>query len=173
MIRFKGILAAVVALSLTGLCSCGYHLGSMMHPQVKSIAIAPVVNDTLEPLVSAIMRQQLAEQFQLDNSLKVKSLEEADCIIYCKVKEVKNVSVTWDSTDNDITYRPSEFTIEVKAEFSVIIPGRGEPLINAREITQSATYQFAADPAIGRSNGLKQACYNASRQMVQYTTEAW
>ena len=166
-------LSACAILCALLLPSCGYHMGSMMHPQIKTIAVAPVTNDTLEPLVSAIMRQQLCEQFQVDNSLKVKQQGEADCILQCKVVEVRNDSVTWASTNNQITYRPSEMRITVIVEFTVIIPGKGEPLIKSRSVKENATYQYQSDPAIGRADGLKQACYNAARKMVEYTAEAW
>lgn len=175
MIRFDK-LAAVLAASAALLAfasSCGYHMGSMAHPQIKTIAIAPVKNDTLEPLASGIMRQQLSEQFQFDGSLKVKSIEEADCILYCKIKEVKNIGVTWRSSDNQVTYRPYQFTIQITAEFSVVMPGRGDPLIPTREVSETAIYDITSDPQQGRSNGVKQACYNDARKIVQYTVEAW
>lgn len=174
MRSFKRIAALALASALLALCgSCGYHLGSMAHPQLKTIAIAPVKNDTLEPLVSAIMRQQLCEQFQVDGSLQVKSIEEADCVLYCKVTEVKNVGVSWRSTDRQVTYRPYQFTIQVTAEISVVMPGRGDPVIPTRTISETAVYDLTSDPQQGRSNGVKQACYNSARKAVQYTVEAW
>lgn len=153
--------------------SCGYHIGSVMHPQVKTIAIADVKNETKEMNLSAIMRQQLSEQFQFDNSLKVKSIEEADCIVYCRVLKVENKSVTWQAQDNDMIFRPSEFNIEITVEFSVIMPGVSEPLVKTRTLTDSSYYQFNSDPAVGRANGLKQACYRMARQIVEYTVEGW
>ena len=169
-------MAAVLLTAATVLLfgsSCSYHMGSMAHPQLKTIAIAPVKNDTLEPLASAIMRQQLCEQFQFDGSLKVKSIEEADCILYCKVISVKTDSVTWRSSDNQVTYRPYQFTLSVEAEFSVVMPGRGDPIIPTRIVAETATYDITSDPQQGRSNGIKQACYNDARKIVEYTVEAW
>jgi len=175
MIRFEKLFLAfaIAAAAMFFANSCGYHVGTFSHPQIKSIAVAPVKNDTLEPLVSGIMRQQLCEQVQFDGSLKLKSLQEADCILYCKISEVKTDSITWHSSDNQVTYRPYMFTISVKGEFSVIMPGRGDPVIPTRQISGSATYVITADPEQGRSNGVKQACYMAARQILEYTTEAW
>ena len=175
MIRFNklvAVLSAAIALVAFG-SSCSYHMGSMAHPQIKTIAIAPVKNDSIEPLVSAIMRQQLCEQFQVDGSLKVKSIEEADCILYCKIIDVKPIGVTWHSTDKQVTYRPYQFTLSVEAEFSVVMPGRGDPVIRTRTVAETATYDITSDPQQGRSNGVKQACYNDARKIVQYTVEAW
>ena len=58
-------------------CGC-YHMGSMMHPQIKTIAISTIRNDTREPLLTELARTQIAARFQSDNSLKLVSKEEAD-----------------------------------------------------------------------------------------------
>lgn len=153
---------------------CGYHIGaSMMHPQIKSIAIAPVKNDTLEPNVSAEMRGMLSEQFCIDGSLKVKSLEEADCIVYCVVTNVETTATQEDSTNRDMTYRPAEWTVQVTAQFTVIIPGRAKPLLSSREQTGSAIYQVLADHDISRRRGIQMACRAAAEKIVVDTTEAW
>ena len=165
------LLAVMLILSLAG--GCGYHMGSIMHPQVKSIAVAPVKNETMEPLASAYVRQALSEQFQLDGSLKVKSLDEADCIIYSKITEVENSGTAEDSTDAEITYRASEWSIAVTIEFVVIIPGRSKPLVNKRTVSDSAIYQVGADHFIMKKRGLQQACRNAAQKVVIYTVEAW
>ena len=70
--------AAVCALFISG---CGYRVGSLMHPQIKSIAIAPVSNDTMLYNVSAQMRGALAECFQTDGSLKVAGEGTVDCAV--------------------------------------------------------------------------------------------
>ncbi|OGV59142.1 MAG: hypothetical protein A2X49_02280 [Lentisphaerae bacterium GWF2_52_8] len=165
------LLIASITFLFTG---CGYHMGSLMHPQIKTIAIAPVTNNTMEYNLSAYMRQALSEEFCRDASLKVKSQEQADCILYCKVTKVKNTSTGMeDSTDNEITYRPAEWSIELTVEFTVVIPGRPEPLITTREVTQAATYQVMNDQVTARTNGLKQACRSVSEDVVEFTTEAW
>ena len=170
--KLAAIFLAAASLLIFG-SSCGYHLGSMAHPQLKTIAIAPVKNDTLEPMAADIMRQQLCEQFQVDGSLKLVSLQEADIILYCKISKVANKDISWHSTDRQVTYRPFMFTLEITSEFSVVMPGRGEPVIPSRGVSETATYEITADPEQGRSNGVKQACYNSARKMVEYTVEAW
>jgi len=152
---------------------CGYKMGSIMHPQVKSIAIAPISNETLEPFVSAEMRGALCEKFQFDNSLSLKDLKTADCILYGKVVEVKTTATAEDSTDNEQTYRAAEWGVSVTLEFVVSIPGRKETLINKRRVTGTANYQVMADQAVTRRRGVKQACRNAAQEAVVYTTEAW
>jgi len=168
-------ITAMITLALIILCTggCGYKMGSIMHPQVKSIAIAPITNETLEPFVSASMRGALTEQFQFDNSLKVKDLQTADCILFGKVIKVETTASAEDSTDNEQTYRAAEWQVAVEFEFIVSIPGRKEPLISKRRVKGTAKYQVMADQEVTRSRGVKQACRNAAQEAVVYTTEAW
>ncbi len=155
------------------LSGCGYHMGSMMHPQIKSIAISEIRNDTREPLLTPVMRNQLAAAFQFDNSLELKEKDEADCILYCRIISVDTRSIRESSTDADRTYRPSEFRITINAEFMVKIPGKSEPLIPMRSVSRAVNYQYNADPNVGKYYGMRQAAYDLSRLIVQYTTEAW
>lgn len=171
--NFKPFFLLLAVSSLLFATSCGYHVGSMMHPQIKTIAIADVKNETKEPNLSAVVRGNLAEQFQTDGSLKLTTLGKADCIVYCRILKVENVAIRYDSYDDDQTFRPAEFAIGITAEFQVLIPGRGDPLIPMRQVHGQANYQYNADPAVGRLNGAKQASYNLARKIVQYTTEAW
>jgi len=90
--------AAVCALFISG---CGYRVGSLMHPQIKSIAIAPVSNDTMLYNASAQMRGALAECFQTDGSLKVAGEGTADCILYAKVTNAVFHQITWENNAND------------------------------------------------------------------------
>lgn len=154
---------------------CGYQIGArtLMHPQIKTIAVGEIKNDTLEMLAASVMRQQLCERFQFDGALTLKNPGHSDCILYGKISSVTNRTIREDSMDNDVTFRPAEFQITVTLEFSVLIPGRGEPLVPKRVVSGSANYQILADPAISRANALKQACYNTAKLAVEYTTEAW
>ncbi len=154
---------------------CGYQVGSssLMHPQIKSIAIAAVTNETLAPNVAAEMRNMLAEQFATDGSLKLKSLEEADCILYCVVTKVETTSFSEDAEDNEMIYRPAEWSVSVTAKFSVIIPGRAKPLLSEREASGNARYNVYTDHDITKRRGIKMACFQAAEEIVEYTTEAW
>lgn len=152
---------------------CGYQVGSIMHPQIHSIAIAPVKNETMEPLASPMMQQSLREQFVLDSSLKVKELEQADCILYGRVVEVKVTHTTTDSKNNLEDYRAAEWAIKVTFEYTVIVPGRANELIGRRQVIGVAVFQVTTDPDTARRRGVKQACREAAQQAVIYTVEAW
>ena len=164
------LLLSVFSFPLFFCTSCGYRMGSMMHPQIKTVAIAPVRNNTREVLAATVMRRQLEENFMRDGSLKLTSMEKADCIVYCQVNSVSQSAVAWDDDDED---RPFEFRLTVKGSFTVLMPGHTMPLVKHRAVSGSCNYQFLTDPAIGKEAGLTQACRKMAEMVVQYTTEAW
>ena len=154
--------------------SCGYyHMGSMVHPQIKTIAISTIRNDTSEPLLTELARTQIAARFQSDNSLKLVSKEDADCILYVRLVKTTNSMRRYNPGYEEDEYRPAEFHIDVNAEMEVLIPGRSEPLIPKRAVVGGANYQYNVDPQVGRYYGLRQACYDLAGEIVEYTTEAW
>ena len=167
LILFMG---AAVFLLLNG---CGYHFGHLMHPQVKSIAIAPVKNETLAYNVPAVLRNRLAEAFMRDGALKVKSLREADCILYARVTKINYRETSPASFDNEITYRPMEWRIVMTVEFIIIIPGNKDPLIKRQRISADAIFQVQADYFVNRERGIEQCSWHLARKLAQQVTEGW
>lgn len=154
--------------------SCGYyHIGSMAHPQIKTIAVSTIRNDTREPLLTELARTQIAARLQSDNSFKLVSKEEADCILYVRIVSSTNSMRRYNPGYLEDEYRPAEFHISLKAEMEVLIPGRSEPLIAKRTVTGGANYQYNVDPQVGKYYGMRQACYDLAGEIVEYTTEAW
>ena len=172
---FRLFLLSVILISAGVLPGCGYHVGSITHPQIKTVAIADVKNETYEVLAAALFRTILAERFQFDNSLKLTSMEKADCIVYARITNVSNNSITWryNSKTDDENYRANEYQLTVSVEYLVRMPGRGQPLVPQSTAAGSSKYLFSHDPAIGRVSALKQALLRVSDQIVSATTEAW
>lgn len=170
---FKSIAVLLPATLILAVVGCGYHVGSISNPQVKSIAISSVTNETMEPNLNAMMRQELVESYQRDGALSVKRQGTADCLFQGRIMEVKTYAQNKVTTNDDVNFRTSVFRVTVKFEFVVVIPGRGKPFIPARQVVGEAEYTVLTDEFIARQSGLKQACYDAARQAVVYTTEAW
>ena len=162
-------LAPLVLLCLAG---C-YHVGSIAHPELESVAIAPVVNETAAYNVSAQMRQLLCEQFMTDGSLQLKDLDTADCIVNARIVSVQFREISDDSNDDNIVFLPSEWTVQIHVEFSVIIPGKATSLVSQRKVTGTTDFQVQADLETNRERAIQQAARDAAQQIVTYTTEAW
>ena len=162
--------AAAALLALIG-AGCGYSCGPLGHPQLKTVAVAPVANETLSYNAAAQMRNLLCECFTTDGTLKLVSLHTADCIVYAKVSGVSITESSW-SSDSD-NFQPNEWNCKVTIKYSVVLPGRGKPLISEKTATGSALFTSGPDLEASRVNGQRQAMYDAARNIVADITEAW
>ena len=164
------VIAAAAALSI--LCGCGYRIGSLMHPQIESIAIAPVINETIAYNLAPQVRGLLCETFQQDGSLELRRESNADCILYARVTSIKFSSVEWSSTYDDENFLPTEWSVTVTIEYSVVIPGELKPLAKGKA-TGLANFMTGADMEAGRANGTRLAAFDAAKKIVHQVTEAW
>lgn len=169
----KFITAMALLVLLGALSGCGYRLGSMMHPQIKTIAIGDVVNETTAYNVSVQLQQLLSEQFQLDGSLKVVTRPRADCIVYARILSVGYVEIASRAYIEDGVYQPQQWQTRVNVEFSVVIPGNKEPLIERTVVNGISNFQVQADLEVNRQRSIMMACRDAAQKIVQNTTEAW
>ncbi len=149
---------------------CGYSCGSLGHPQLKTIAVAPVTNETLSYNAAAQMRNLLCETFTTDGSMKLVSMAKADCIVYVTVSKMKISEIDWSDDDN---LQANEWRCSVEAKYSVILPGRGKPLISNVSVSGSSDFVSGPDLENSRLNGMRQAMYDASKKIVSNITEAW
>lgn len=154
------------------LCGCGYRIGSLMHPQINSIAIAPVVNETIAYNLAPQVRGLLCETFQQDGSLQLRRESNADCILYSRITNIKFSNSTWSSTYDDQNFVPTEWTVKVTIEYTVVIPGELKPLAKGKAIG-SATFMTGADMEAGRTNGIRLAAFDAAKKIVHQVTEGW
>ena len=151
---------------------CGYRVGYLGHPQLKSVAVAPVVNDTLAYNVASQMRSLLSECFQTDGTMKLESVKRADCIVYARVTTISFSEISWSST-RDNTNLPNQWRVQLTAEFSVVLPGRAEPLLRNMTASGSAEFMSGPDIEISRNYAIRQACFVAAKAIVSQVTEAW
>ena len=166
----KRIAICVLTASILFLCGCGYRIGSLMHPQINTIAIAPVVNETVAYNIAPQVRSLLCETFQQDGSLQLRRESNADCILYARVTSIKFNSSTWSSTYDDENYVPTEWKVTVSIEYSVVIPGDLKPLKKGKA-SGSSVFMTGADMETGRTNGIRLASYDAAKQIVHRVTE--
>ena len=169
----KLLLSTLATALMLVLCSCGYRFGSLMHPQINSIAIAPVVNETVAYNVGPQVRGLLCEVFQQDGSLQLKRESNADCILYARVVDIKFSKSSWSSLHDDANYVPTEWKVDLTIEYSVVIPGDLKPLVPTSKATGSATFMTGADMETGRVSGIRQAAFDAAKKVVHAVTEGW
>ena len=172
--RSRILLPALLAAALLIPAGCNYHIGYMGHPQIQTVGIEPVVNDTTFYNASAMLRNALAEQFMVDGTYKVVANSKADCLVCVRIVSVTMSAITETSYNNDgDIFTPDEWSITVTAEFSVIVPGNREPLIKLRTVSGTTDFQSPGDMASGRQRGLQMACRGLAEKIVEFTAEGF
>lgn len=153
---------------------CGYKIGFIGHPQISSVAVARVTNETLLYNASGTLRALLCERIMNDGTYKLLRESQADCIIHTKVLKASFSEISWDSDDDDNgEYLPNHYRVTVDLEYSVILPGRVKPLIGPAKIQGSAMFDNMIDLETARRNGVRQALWDGTKKIVDALTEAW
>jgi len=170
----KTIVAAAAAVSVLLISGgCGYRVGNIGHPELQSIAVAPVGNDTTIYNVGTQVRGILCEVFTTDGTMKLVSDSKADCILYAKVTEIAFAESANSGDNDEDDFVPDRWKVSIKLQYSVIVPGRLEPLVSNAKASGSAEFHAGADMEIGRLNGIRQAALSAAKDIVYGITERW
>ena len=170
----KMLFYLLVAVTVFFVSGCGYKFGSLSHPQLDSVAVAPVANDTLAYNASAVLRGALCERFTTDGSLKLKSMQNADCIVYAKITDVSYQAIGYGKDPyGDDTFLANEWRCRITVEYSVVIPGRAKPLVSNRKAVGTTEFLNGPDMETSRNSALRQACFAASKTIISNITEGW
>lgn len=171
--NFKTLIAMIAAAFV--LCGCGYRIGFMGHPQIRTLGVAPVANETVSYNAAGVLRSLLCERIMNDGTYKLKSESSADCILYAKVLKVEFSERTWSSNNNHNAgkFFPEYYNVAVTVEYSVIIPGRVKPLIGPVKVKGNAMFDHVVDLEHARNTGVKYALWDATKKIIDQCTETW
>ncbi len=176
------LLAAAGALALLPGCA-GYRQGSLMHPQIHSVAVGEFKNDTEEAALTAQLRQKLADALMTDGSMTLKTEEKADAVIRGRIvryemsglaaRRASDADKNTNSASYRDTYQTTIYRTEVVVQYEMIIPGMRTPVLVQREVRGRAEYPPLSDLDVARAEALRRAIQDAARQIAAESTEAW
>lgn len=157
----------------------GYKVGSLMHPQIKTIAFKSFGNDTDEPRLSIFMMEKLREAFMKDGSLKIVSPEKADCILEGRIQSYRLQSIgsvrqnnkNGIKNNNDNTFRTVIFRATVNFKFKLI--AKSGKRIKEASVSSYADFTELVDFDIEKRQGLRNAAYATSKKVVIEIVEGW
>lgn len=169
---------AVIGVGL--LSGCHYQQGSLMHPQIKTMAVGRVDNATREPQLEGLFRAKLAERIMTDGSLSLAPAEQADAILNATVRNItyealaatkqRDESARQDDKDE---YQTSLYRAIVTVEVTVMVPGKSTPLVTTRTIKGVGDFNKLPDLQVARRGAYDLALRDAAAKAVAEVTEAW
>ncbi len=173
--------AVLVCLLLAAGTGCrSYHLGALMHPQVRRVAVGQFVNEQKEPRLGILFRRKLIAALMADGSVKVTTPDKADAIIRGRIERYGFTGVARGKTRGDANrdrdrdaYQTIVYRASAAVAFSVLVPGRSRPLIPETRVTGQADFTPLPDFPGARVAGLENALTDAARKTAAAIVEAW
>jgi hypothetical protein len=170
---YKYIIIAFSGLFVLFLSGCGYHLGAFGNPQIKTIAISPIINDTIQINASTYMKQALVDRFHFDSAYKVVKISDADAILYGRITKIDFTAPSILTANEGVTFMTKEFGCNLEFEYSLIIPGRATPVVPQTTVSGSSQFQVPVDLFPARQSGIQLSSRNAAETVVWRCTEGW
>jgi hypothetical protein len=170
-----------LAVLMAGLLSgCQYRWGSLMHPQISSMAVGQVENETREPQLAATLKNKLADKIMTDGSVKLAPIDKADAILNAKIRSISYASVASTKQRDESArqedkdeYQTSLYRATVKVDVTVVVPGKETPLVSTRTVTGVADYNRLPDLQVARRAAYDLALRDAAVKAIAEVTEAW
>lgn len=178
MKKLSLIVTTLATMILTG-CLSDYQTGQIAHPQISSIAIAPVRNMTERPELRVNLQQRLQAAAQNNGAYKLKPQATADCTLYTVVKDFRTDGVGSSyradkkEGNNYRDYGSAIYRFTMIVEFTVIVPGQKRPLVTLQTISGTSRFTEAGDIEVARQVAAKNAANDAANQIISAITEAW
>lgn len=159
---------AVLAVAL--FCAgCGYRLGTMLPPDIKSIHVPTFVNRCNEPLVETETTSAAIREFQKDGTLKVVDAAKADTRL--------DVSVTGYTLEalrqaKDRALTTKEYRLKLTVEMVFKRRSTGEELLR-KKVEGDTTFTPAGDMTSSKREALPKAAKNLAHNIVEAVVEYW
>ena len=178
----RGAFCGLLTAAALAVSSCAYQTGSLMHPQLRSVHIAPpAAEDTRYATLARDFRRALHEQMMRDGSLQIAPKEKADATIETRLagtsfarSAAARLRTEDDELDEDRdAYQTTVFQAEAQVEVRLIMPLRERPVLDWTPVTGTAEFFRMPDMAEARRYGLKKAANDAAQKAVRAVTEAW
>lgn len=161
--------AFLLSFALSG-CVSGYRLGSTLPPDIKSVHVPIVNNQTDEPLLADEVTRAVLAQVQRDGSLDIESPEAADAILRVTVTDFRLEPLGFEATDRR---RVDEYRLRLIANAELVRTSSGNTLARAGDLQGRSDFELTGDLTSGKRLGTPGAAEDLARRIVAAVTEAW
>ena len=164
------LLLCVASLFLT---SCaGYQLGSP-RPRamegIQTLAVPNFENKTLEPRIEVLVTDTVIQQLQQDGTFRIVGEKEADAVIRGKIVSLNRYKAR---SLRRNTLASSEFTLELKVEYTVTKRSTGEEVLR-RDVSGSTTFFISQDLNQDERQAIPLAAAKLAVEMTSQLSEGW
>ena len=83
------------------------------------------------------------------------------------------LALDYATINGEDSFLANEWKCTVTVQYSVILPGRGKPLISNHAVSGTSKFLNGPDMETSRQNALRQSCFDAAKTIVAELTEGW
>jgi outer membrane lipopolysaccharide assembly protein LptE/RlpB len=169
MKRLLAPLAALLALLLLSGCA-GYHLGTMLPADLRTVSMPTCQNETSEPLIEQDVTRAILSQIQSDGSLRVAGADTADAILEVTLIRfwLDPVAYAQGASSTANQYRMSiraAFVLRRRSDQSVVVESPG--------VTGWYDFDFAGDMTTSKAVALRPAAEDLGRRILSRIVQYW
>lgn len=146
------------------LSCCGYSLRSLLPPHLRTVAVPPCQNSTMQPGLGDQLTELLTAAFSRDRSLRVGTPENADLAVNTTITAYSRTASVYDERQNISTYDLAA-SAQVEAHDQV----RDETFFSG-SVSEKITYNPAAETEEAAATRLLQAL---AAEIVRRVITTW
>jgi len=162
-------MAPVVAFLIL-LSSCGYRIAYHLPPDISSIAVPILKNETYQPGIEVPITNQIITEFLRDGSLKVRKKGDSDLLLSGKIIAYKRNVVAFDPEDTD---EPIEYRLYLRLGFTLKDLRTNKVLWKISNLTGKTTYFVTGNYSKTESEALRDATEDLAKKVVEKVVEFW
>lgn len=169
-LRSRCLGIAMIAVALLGPGCAGYRLGSMLPPDIKSVAVPTFVNRTTEPLAEVEATRAVIQEFQKDGSLKVMPEGQADAVLRVTLTDYDLAPVSFRS---DKRTAAREYRVTMLASVELVRCSDQAVVARHPRAKGEAVFELAGDLSSAKLRSLPEASEDLAHNIVEKVVEAW
>ncbi len=165
-----GIILVAAGIMLAGGGCVGYRVGTMLPPDIKTIAVPTFINKTTEPQLEVATTQAAVQQFQRDGSLEITQKEYADALLEVTLTHFELIPMAY---DKDRGTTAQEYRILIHASVLCTRTDTGEVLAEDPQVEGRAIFLKTGDLSSSKRTELPEAAKHLAHNIVKRVVDAW
>lgn len=152
------------------LSSCGYRIASYLPPDISSIAVPILKNETYQPGIEVPITNRIIREFLQDGSLKVRKEQESDLLLWGQIIKYERRAITFDSEDPD---EPIQYRLYIRLRFILRDLRTNSVLWDTTKLTGTTTYFITGHYSKTEEEALADATEDLAKKIVERVVEFW
>ena len=163
-------MCGLLLLLFSGVGCVGYHLGSMLPPDIQTVHVPTFVNETEEPLIEAESTRAALRAIQRDGSLQLTNEDVADAVL-----EVTLINFNLEplAFSRDRRTAAEEYRLSLTARYVLRRRATGEVIVESPRIHGENTFFFTGDLTSAKLDALPGAAEDLGRRIISDAVEMW